>query len=681
MPYIAKNTTKPAEARVERSNEKGIVAEPAIHDRLGLGATGKQRGDLTVRFHLCRKADIEKIEEHAHDMAGHSLTQCKACVEAFEGQERGSASDAVICDTPNIDMCARLRGKADTMRARSVGETATIRPEGSSKGQAIDFDASTANRTTEMADRPPKLSRESAFLPLAAMREHAAAVLGLACMFAWVELLFCFEVVLRDQVESAGGLVHDPLFRTATLVAAMLFVGITAINALKRPCTKLSALQDHRTMRVLSGIAGAVCSACAALLAGLWPTAPITLSCLAGAGVGWFIAWGTLSWGNLLACLDLREALLIVSGAACLQWLPFLFAPMLPCIAQAICIALLAVACCFCLTRATSGEPLGTKEPEASNAAGCPSTAASSSAATVACRTRANATQKGETFTRKLAALSFTMFAFSLVIEFIWCFFIKMLPGRLSIGLFPAIFACVTVITVGVIAGCIAIMERQHGYRLELFYRLMMLSCLCGVAATGAAAPGDSTAQQFTMYTLVYLGYSLAGPTMWLLALGYAHMRRAAPTAVLGCVFASKYLGLFCGFGAVDLLGVMGAGEVTEPGLVPNAVLVCVTVLACAYLIVFPERELLSLSPLLFGLSSESIETRCAQIAAEHGLTPRETEVFTLLARGRDVGFICAELYISRNTANAHRRAIYSKLGIHSQQELLDIVEDGLGGE
>ena len=54
--------------------------------------------------------------------------------------------------------------------------------------------------------------------------------------------------------------------------------------------------------------------------------------------------------------------------------------------------------------------------------------------------------------------------------------------------------------------------------------------------------------------------------------------------------------------------------------------------------------------------------------------------VFTLLARGRDVGFIYAELYISRNTANAHRRAIYSKLGIYSQQELLDIVEDGLGG-
>ena len=52
-----------------------------------------------------------------------------------------------------------------------------------------------------------------------------------------------------------------------------------------------------------------------------------------------------------------------------------------------------------------------------------------------------------------------------------------------------------------------------------------------------------------------------------------------------------------------------------------------------------------------------------------------------MLARGHDVGFVCAELCISRNTANAHRRAVYAKLGIHSQQELLDVVEDGLGGQ
>ena len=124
-----------------------------------------------------------------------------------------------------------------------------------------------------------------------------------------------------------------------------------------------------------------------------------------------------------------------------------------------------------------------------------------------------------------------------------------------------------------------------------------------------------------------------------------------------------------------------GLGEGVGAGLVGVAVLVCITLLGVAYLLVFPERDLLSLSPLLFGLTSESLNQRCRQIAAEHCLTPRETEVFTLLARGRDVGFICEELCISRNTANAHRKAIFSKLGIHSQQELLDAVEQGRGGE
>ncbi len=75
-------------------------------------------------------------------------------------------------------------------------------------------------------------------------------------------------------------------------------------------------------------------------------------------------------------------------------------------------------------------------------------------------------------------------------------------------------------------------------------------------------------------------------------------------------------------------------------------------------------------------MSHESVRQRCAAVAREHGLTARETEVLTLLARGRDVGYICGQLSITRNTANAHRKNIYSKLGIHSQQELLTAVEE-----
>ena len=42
----------------------------------------------------------------------------------------------------------------------------------------------------------------------------------------------------------------------------------------------------------------------------------------------------------------------------------------------------------------------------------------------------------------------------------------------------------------------------------------------------------------------------------------------------------------------------------------------------------------------------------------------------------RDINFACSELYLSRNTVKGHLKNIYTKLGIHSKQELIDLVED-----
>lgn len=69
---------------------------------------------------------------------------------------------------------------------------------------------------------------------------------------------------------------------------------------------------------------------------------------------------------------------------------------------------------------------------------------------------------------------------------------------------------------------------------------------------------------------------------------------------------------------------------------------------------------------------------RCAEVARRYGLTGRETEVLELLARGRTSGVIQEKLVISLNTVRTHVKSIYVKMGIHSQQELIDIVEDGL---
>lgn len=75
------------------------------------------------------------------------------------------------------------------------------------------------------------------------------------------------------------------------------------------------------------------------------------------------------------------------------------------------------------------------------------------------------------------------------------------------------------------------------------------------------------------------------------------------------------------------------------------------------------------------GQEPLSLEQRCAIIAQERSLTKREHEVLSMLARGRNRAYIEENLVISRNTVNAHVKHIYGKLGIHSHQDLLDLVE------
>lgn len=58
-----------------------------------------------------------------------------------------------------------------------------------------------------------------------------------------------------------------------------------------------------------------------------------------------------------------------------------------------------------------------------------------------------------------------------------------------------------------------------------------------------------------------------------------------------------------------------------------------------------------------------------------YGLTVREHEVASLLAKGRSLPFIQEELHISQGTAQTHLTHIYRKLDVHSRQEFLDVIE------
>jgi DNA-binding NarL/FixJ family response regulator len=56
-------------------------------------------------------------------------------------------------------------------------------------------------------------------------------------------------------------------------------------------------------------------------------------------------------------------------------------------------------------------------------------------------------------------------------------------------------------------------------------------------------------------------------------------------------------------------------------------------------------------------------------------LTAREQQVFGLLASGGSVVAVAEALGVSQNTAKTHIKRVYQKLGVHSKQELIDLLD------
>lgn len=67
---------------------------------------------------------------------------------------------------------------------------------------------------------------------------------------------------------------------------------------------------------------------------------------------------------------------------------------------------------------------------------------------------------------------------------------------------------------------------------------------------------------------------------------------------------------------------------------------------------------------------------RCEIVANTYLLSRRESEVMYYLARGYKSSHIQQQLYISEGTAKTHIRHIYRKLNIHSQQDLIHLIDE-----
>lgn len=163
------------------------------------------------------------------------------------------------------------------------------------------------------------------------------------------------------------------------------------------------------------------------------------------------------------------------------------------------------------------------------------------------------------------------------------------------------------------------------------------------------------------------------------------YRQKANPVSVFGAGFASLYFGYSLG-------GFLGVNLALFPNGVTSLLLGCSLIaLICiglAFFWLFREGRAKAEmdapgntdeAPPRNHLDQPSInsmlEIIVQDIEGRYGLSPREAEVFALLARGRSGTYISDALFISLNTTKKHVQNIYRKLGIHSSQELLDLID------
>lgn len=184
--------------------------------------------------------------------------------------------------------------------------------------------------------------------------------------------------------------------------------------------------------------------------------------------------------------------------------------------------------------------------------------------------------------------------------------------------------------------------------------------------------------ENHTLPVVVFMaGHNYFYSLLWVLCTAKARLH---PNGQAIPIFASGLLA-FLGSSLAGALLAAALGKIgTELGQeisVVTLVVLYLFILALAYLLGNSKRmaeEELSRRARAFKLATH-------QIACEAGLSPREEEVFHLVALGKDRTEICEILGIATNTLKAHTRNVYVKLGIHSKKDAANMVEKRMSQE
>ena len=226
----------------------------------------------------------------------------------------------------------------------------------------------------------------------------------------------------------------------------------------------------------------------------------------------------------------------------------------------------------------------------------------------------------------------------------------------------------------GLLAVCVfVVFSRRHPRLDTLFllpFSLVLIGYLAALSETGALSSIASA--------LLVTGSVCFELLTWL-ALCSAARRNvidALPTISWG--LAVSYIG-------IDLGAFLAMATGTGTGASSVAAQIAIVVVLVAFVLyVVITRRTFSFDKTIEGIAPDApevivrdvdtLEAHVENLASRCALTPRERDVMALLARGNNSQRVEEKLSIKHNTVKFHARNVYAKLGVHSQQELIDLV-------
>lgn len=204
---------------------------------------------------------------------------------------------------------------------------------------------------------------------------------------------------------------------------------------------------------------------------------------------------------------------------------------------------------------------------------------------------------------------------------------------------------------------------------IELVFQLLF-----PLMATGfLGMPFFGYGYQVVFISLSLFAFGIMSMLMQIVCLQKAESLRIGSTVVLGAFAGFVYSSMTLGFAIGHVLQTR-----EDFGFAYVLVLALVLVYGLSFVffaIKFHWREPKAASGAHEPQEADGSKDACRSIASEAGLSIRETEVFELIVKGRDLPYIAENLVVSKNTVRTHMKNIYAKLGVHSKQEVIDLLD------